>query len=429
MKQSIANISVAKLCLIAAASIIANGSQAADIRMNGFLSVGGGLVTDAGKAGDGQGNEVDATYEADVVTNGVYDDDISFRPDSNYGLQITADLSDGLTATGQITGNGGENFDAVISWAYVSYEIDKNWKLTFGRQRLPLFFYSNFIDVGYAYHWIRPPQDLSANDGDTFEGIKLRWTGSLNNWYITADGYYGSGVEEIVSPNFTTETTAEDQHGIVLKVTHDWLTLRGTYSNADSHLLLPGVSFLNEDLEVQLEDDNPLNYSFYGLAGKADFGNVFVVAEFTLGQPEDPVGVFSAVGPTNQVTPATVSGGDTDSSWYISVGYRLGKFTPHITYNEHTQDFIFSNYSPLNAPYTQSDFQNLRETEQKSTAWTIGVRWDFHPSAAAKLEYYTRSDDSEDFYKNNAGPAGIFSQGFGNSLEVDVLSFSLDVIF
>ncbi|WP_317932648.1 hypothetical protein [Halioxenophilus sp. WMMB6] len=416
---------IIKLCLLAAAVSAASGANAADIRLNGFLSAGGGKAISQGKARDALGNAYDVEYTADAVTEGFYGDDITFSPDSNYGLQISADLGNGLSATGQVTGNGGESFEAVISWAYISYAFNENVSVQVGRQRQPLFYYSDFIDVGYAYHWIRPPQDLSANSGDTFDGIQLRWHGAAGSWDFNADVRYGEGEEDLVTPDLVATNYSVDMYGAVLKASNSWLVLRASFLNTDTYVEIPGESsvFLGPDLQPQLSKEDPINYTFIGLAANVNFGNAFVVAEYTYGDPEDATGVFVFADTDNDGTPdtnapVTPSGSDTDAAWYISAGYRLGAFTPHITYGEREHDYVFSAGS--------FDPSTLIETTQKSSQITVGVRWDFHPSAAFKLEYLTRSDESDDFYKNNAG---IFGQGFGDSLEVDLVSFSVDVIF
>ncbi|MEC8428511.1 MAG: hypothetical protein VXZ35_08800, partial [Pseudomonadota bacterium] len=61
----------------------------------------------------------------------------------------------------------------------------------------------------------------------------------------------------------------------------------------------------------------------------------------------------------------------------------------------------------------------LADSSEKSEAVTVGVRWDFHPSAAFKLEYMTRSDESDSDFEATRGDRN----------DVDLISAGVDVIF
>jgi len=344
------------------------------------------------------GSEVPATFTADAATQGVYNEDWSFRPDSNYGLQITANLGDGLSATGQITGNGGLDFDAVVSWAYLSYEFNENYTLMVGRQRMPLFFYSDFIDVAYAYHWIRPPTTLANGEGDTVEGIKLRGTWVVGSWDISSDVYYGASSSEITRESGTFTVESNDLVGLVLKAGSDWLTLRATYLSSNAVISgNPIVDFLGEGTR-----DSPLESVFYGLAAQMNFGPAFMVAEWTENKNEDNYLAFAEIGGIEDTT-----------GWYVSAGARFGNWTPHITYGETETDYRGEPLSGGESNFT-GGFSSI----------TLGLRWDFHPSASFKIEYETRSDDSDDYFQNTAG-----GFGYGTRYEADVISFSFDTIF
>ena len=404
-------------CVLLLALSAINSVNAADVRFNGFASLAGGITLNEGTQRNFDGTDgVDSpsTYLADRITVGVYDDDISFRPDTSYGLQVTADAGHGLTVVGQITGNGGEAFDANVAWAYVAYDFSESFRLTAGRQRLPFFFYSDFFDVAYAYHWIRPPQELAASDFDTFEGVKLRWTPITGDveWGIEL---FGGGASEVLESGSGVEF--ENQWGLSVTATYDWLTLRAHYSEAD--LIIDNDALTG--ITGQGTDDDPIPGNLIGLAAKADFGNVFFVSEFTAAPLEDPV--YPELG---------LNGVDGTTGWYISAGFRIGEFTPHITYSQEDIDYVETSVTGVDVvdgiPVAQ--FGNPVEYESQREAWTVGVRWDFHPSAAFKLEYLTRSDKSDDYFQNGVGtPSGRANPGRGDSGEVDLLSFAIDVLF
>ena len=85
-----------------------------DIQFSGFASVVGGQ-TISGK---------DDAYLADYSLVGLYDDDLSFQPETTMGLQARANLDLGLTFTSQWISRGLNDFNSEISYAYLSYKIN-----------------------------------------------------------------------------------------------------------------------------------------------------------------------------------------------------------------------------------------------------------------------------------------------------------------
>lgn len=401
--------------LLAAGLLAAAGSHAADVTINGFASIVGGMTTSEGETPSGKN-----TFEADAPTEGIYDDDISFKPDSNYGIQITGDLMNNLRVIGQLTGAGGEDFEAEVSWAYVSYDLTDTVNLQAGRQRLPLFFYSDFLDVAYAYHWIRVPTVLAAGAVDTFEGAKLSWSPSGDQWDYRFEVYGGAGDESI--EQLQGDVNFEKILGMSARASNDWLQLRASYMQSDTWLdsavLLDG--FVDEDLESHSDSDNTNGYTFWGLAAHATFGNGFVVAEFSHAETDKVAGYALCLNDSFGVcvagdTPFTYAdapnGFNKEDSWYISAGYRIGNLTPHITYGETDA----THYALSQGPSTEIDVG--------SAEWTFGVRWDFHSSAALKAEYTTRSDESDSVYRD------LVAGGKGEPAEVDVFAVGIDVVF
>ena len=144
-----------------------------NVRFNGFVSIGGGMTLDDGE-----------TMRVDGATGAEYDDSVKFGPDSLFALQAHVDLAENLSATVQLVGRGGNDFDAGFEWAYVSYEATDELTLSAGHRRLPIWFYSDSLEVGYAYHWIRPPTDLYGSPLNVYNGVNARYAcaiGGLNS--------------------------------------------------------------------------------------------------------------------------------------------------------------------------------------------------------------------------------------------------------
>ena len=125
--------------LILSSAMIAGNSQA-EIVLNGFASIVGGVTTSKDESLSG------------------YDDSISFNQDSFFALQASSDLTEGLSVTAQIMARGENEWDPEFEWAYVAYEATDNLRILAGRQRVPFYMFSDFLDVSYAYPWITPTE-------------------------------------------------------------------------------------------------------------------------------------------------------------------------------------------------------------------------------------------------------------------------------
>ena len=388
MKRSLLLHSLAAVSLAASAG--AQAEQVSDhISINGFASIVAGMTLNEGTWAD---NQTKAKFNADQANAGIYDDDLGFSPDSMYGLQIGVDLGDGLKLTGQITGNGGSEYDAKVSWAYLTYELDENWTVLAGRQRLPLFFYSDFSDVAYAYHWIRIPTEVNV-PVDTLDGVQLRYETNFGDWDARVQAYTGTSES---SSEFFGEFGLKDSLGFVFYANNDWLQLRATVLD---------TNFYADALESNGQgSDDPVGVLFSGLAAHMDFGTYFVVAEMTNSKFDDAL-----VG----------SGTESVDSYYVSAGYRINSLTPHITYSASEEELVNAvnadNFDGVNL----STLVPIGDATRKRESITLGLRWDFHPKAAMKAEYQMRSDKSDQ----------AVTDADGDRLETDLLTVGIDVTF
>jgi len=384
--------------LFATLLLLGSTTQASDVRINGFISVVGGTTLSEGTwlpSGD------KSTFTANGPTNGVYDDDISFKPDTMFGLQVSKNLGDGLSVTGQITGAGGEDFDANVAWAYLTYEFNDTWALMAGRQRIPFYLNSDYLDVGYAYHWIRPPT-VTDSIVDDFEGVQFRRSGYMGDWDTRLQLFAGENTAN--SPTLGS-LGLEDILGAVYFMSTDQLQLRAIYLVTDvyidqlSEANIPDLPFIGPGLAaagISQGDTNPIGTSFAGVAGRWNFGSNFLMAEYIFVEFDTAI-----IG----------SGSKEFGGGYVSLGHQMGSLTPHITYSYEETTFQSTTSGVFNG--------NSYDGKEEATTLTIGLRWDFHPSAAFKVEYLSRSDDS---------PAARIAAR-GDRREVDLFSVGMDVIF
>lgn len=338
----------------------------AEINISGFASVNGGKVI----SGTGVPQyDVEPTFLSDYPIVSAYTQDFSMKPESLFGLQFTGNLSEGLFATAQIVARGANDYDAKFEWAYISYELNDSLTIQAGKKRLPLFYYSDFFDVGYAYVWMRAPADNYTWQIFNYNGINALYSGSIGDWSLSGNIYGGREDDtnnKLLSDFFFLEPVREiwkDILGGVIQASNDWLEIRATHMQYTNERYRSG--------EQVLWDGKPQrDGKFYGLSVNADFGNLFILTEL------------------NRLD----LGGNLDT-YMISVGYRFNDITPYFAY---------------------ADFEEDATDGEHHDTMSLGVRWDFHSSAALKIQY-----DKVEEHSFDLAVAG----------DSESITFGIDVVF
>lgn len=366
-------------------------SQSAETTFNGYASFVGGLVVSETELPNGENSVyvADPGYAGTQVNlnqDAVYDSDLSFAPDSNYGLQIKSDLSDGLTVTALLTGRGATDFNTEIEAMYLTYDLTTSTALQIGRQRLPLYYYSDFFDVGYAYHWIRPPVDLYTNALINYDGASLTHKGSFLFSSYKLRVYAGSSTNEtsrfgsLASDSFV---------GINSEFSTDWLRLNASVLHGDFYTV-----------GTPTDQDNSQSVTFGSVSTNITLGDFFALAELTYsGSSEEGAALALPSLPGQDLRVVDSTG------FMSSIGYQLYDFTPHLSYSKSL------NSIELNPA--------LPEQDNGRSSVTAGIRWDFHPSSSFKVEFTSTTDESSD----------LIIASSGKQLETDLVSFGYDVIF
>ena len=126
-----------------------------DLDIFGFLSVGV------------------AGMDKQDVTIGEFDGKGNFKQDTLFALQVSKQVNETTSATGQLISRGADDFDTKTAWAFVTYQPNQDRAIRMGRLRIPFFSYSEFLEVGYAYNWVRPPIDVYSITFSSFDGVDL----------------------------------------------------------------------------------------------------------------------------------------------------------------------------------------------------------------------------------------------------------------
>jgi len=334
-----------------------------DIQFSGFASVVGGQTI--------SGNN-DA-FLADYSLVGVYDDELNFQPETTLGLQARSDLGEGLSFVAQWIARGLDGFNSEVNYAYLSYELTANLMLQAGRKRLPLQYYSEFFDVGFSYPWIRPPADLYTWQILNYNGMSLVHKSRVGKGALNTSLYLGreeSKNNKLLSTFFFAEPTNEEWKNI-LGISADYSINHLQFLLSYTNFKLDRVFTSPTTTQTNLSNSN---VDFVAASLNFDNGDYFVLSEW------------------NQ----WISTRFATRNWLVSAGVRYGQYTPYVALSEFNQDEKIAN----------------EELEEHTTS-SLGLRWDFHPQAAFKIQF----DDIQD--KGTLSLVG----------DAQALTFGVDLVF
>lgn len=406
-----------KLNILAAtmATLLVSSSAYA-IQFDGFLTAGATRLDD---------KDQDLTaYQG--ITN-----DTRFDVDSRFGLQISSDISEDMTAVAQLLATGSdENFNAIIEWAYADYTFNDILSVRGGKIKEPVFLISDYVEVGYAYPWIRPPAEVySMNPLNTVNGVELLIQFPIGRNTLSFQPYMGTNSEDIPGTNGAGQFEAVDIKGIDIKFSGRGFTVHASSLKtnvATQGVLITDAAFAPPAIEsVGFDLDAEGNATLTSAGFTVDIANVVVYAEW---QDRDIEGSAEALFT------------DQDSS-YITVGYRFGQWMPHITLatidgKAPTALAAVTCADPTGcaslggAPFGATvGAGQFPYAEQTST--TLGLRYEVNDSAALKIEHQIVDIESE---KNTASYQnfGLFDPSFASAAsteKVGITSIALDVIF
>jgi hypothetical protein len=245
----------ALVCLALGASLAGTSTAYADVQFNGFGQIVVGSTLGNKLIGtDPQNPNTYVTFP--VQTS--YNADPSFQPESLFALQAYAPLSSRLSATAQILAKGssngdGSDFTPKFAWAYVTYQLSDSLTVKAGRQRIPFYKYSDYLQVGEAYPWIRPPASVYASPLENYDGISIAGSYELGNWYLQPQLVYGQYDGTLQFQNTSAHLALPMIAGAVLDTTYnEWLNLRGMFfylknnsSNDQEGQVVDGLSQLS----------------------------------------------------------------------------------------------------------------------------------------------------------------------------------------
>lgn len=366
---------VLKIALLSHSNVVMAAPE-----VSGFINAVGGYALERPTAG----------YEPDTMT---------FANDSLLGLQVSQQLSPRFSATGQLIARGADEFKAEAAWAYLTYHLADSAQFRMGRFRTPFFLYSDYLDVGYAQHWISAPDEVYALQFDSVDGMDLTYNQSFGRLDSKIQMYFGSSQDEfsLNRQDTTFDIRLREQMGIIGTLNYGWLTVRASFHQATrlsidnfSELQLPeplgniaglknAVTALNANYNLGANgrflldhlDVKDVSAEFSEFAMRMQWDHFFILGEGTLLTFDDS--------PLAKQRRHLVSAG---TNWH--------KVTLYATYARANDEPVDLASALPSLPETQ----NLRRVLQSMThslaleseSATVGLRYDIDAGAAFKIE-------------------------------------------
>jgi|GEM_PF-338969 len=274
----------------------------AELKLNGFASIVSGIDLEDEEQSDYGNRTVDNLQESRVA------------------LQWMADLDEGLRFVGQTMarGDSATGFQLNYDWAYFDFNVGDSAKLKFGRLRAPFYKYSDYLDVGYAYHWITPPESMYSLSFSNIDGVSYQQNmnamGMDHSLTVAIGAYQGIlllGTEEV-------QSSLENFIAINWSATMGSHEFSAAYAQADVYVPADATAGLSAIAALGGDDANKVLVngdlgSFVGIGYKGTFGDFVVYSEYSVVKVDDSI--FS----------------DTEGG-YLGVSYNIDDYTYHITY-------------------------------------------------------------------------------------------------
>lgn len=320
-------------------------------------------------------DESSATFEG-------YSNSISLSQQSLIAIQADVSISDTLSLSGQLLGHSSDERESGLEWLYLSYKPNQQWQFKLGKLRTPFFRYTDVIDVGYAYPWISPPQQVySGFLFSNYEGVSTAYSFSVQDTNFDVEAYYGTYSGKFSRAGENIDIDVDEIKGAIVTLNRGNLNVRAAVTqSSDFFADFPGFddfinilefSGFNESADSLKFDGNATGYQASISYDTLDY---FVSAEW--------VKIASDLFVVPQA-----------DAYYLTVGRNFYPFQVHLTYSTSSSSYKeLENTIPIGISPQVDQLSFAYEQIVGGLplfsldSFTLGGRWDFHQNMSAKAE-------------------------------------------
>jgi hypothetical protein len=430
------------LVMAAVFGLSAMATEAAEVSLSGF-----------GTLGYAQSNQ-SYNFERFIDNNG------TFARDSIAGVQADIKITDeiGATVQGKFAPSidNDNSWNGTLSWAFLSWRPSNDWLIRAGKQRLPVYLYSESTDVGVTYDFAHLPAEMySISPSTDYVGISVAKTWNPDLGELTLDGYAGNigtswriyqrdnvPLPPPAQPGVSFKDISVDSRGLALTLLRDEDKYR-----ASMHTQTTSISPASPGAYSQLSAAQ-LGLPFVA-AGAAYMPQTSVTnvnsvvytlsAEIKLPQDFRAIGEYGRRKITNALTGIDTNGG------YFSLLKDIDAWTPYVSYAViKSRADALSLYQAMNGnanglidlgiggPAVAAAVAGINASQRvladgllvyDQNTIALGTSYRLSPTQKIKMEWA----------RTHVGVASSFvdAPSFGNvsNQNIDVLSFSYNVVF
>lgn len=289
--------------------------------------------------------------------------------ETRAGVQAEWKLSRELSGVVQVSARTLDDQAVNLEWAYLSYSPNPEWKIQLGRKRIPLYYYSDFQDVGFAYNTVRPSPDVYGWDVVNYNGVSVSTQRNLGDWTMRAEVYTGA---ETSKKNPYTKLFTDDPpdvkwsgiRGASVEFSRDWFTARLSYTQNDYQARDRASG---EYVEL-FDGSRKAAQDFLGLAFNGDWDEWQLRSEYGQAKRKNAVGY--------------------DASFYLlTLSRPIGDFTITAGLSRYSETTPFGPevYVPV-----------------KLGSTTLALRYELHKGGALKLQFDRVRDRGPELFSGNA---------------------------
>jgi hypothetical protein len=323
----------------------------------------------------------------------------SWRTDTRLGVQVAQVFSPQWQAIGQvlIRDQVDSTLNNSISRAFVSWRPTANLHVRLGRMADATFLMSDYLDVGYAYPWVRPPVDSYAVVVPRFyDGVDTTYSIPDASGVWRVKGLYGmvkAAVPTGLGANYNLETN--DARGLALIREQGPLKVRVGYSSfhLKNAFSLPGqlLSGLNQVIGVaELYSQPAIADEARSLVNALSIAQGARIGYASAGFGYDD-GSWVAQVEANRLSSETRLSPRGESA-YLSLGHRTGEWLPYVTVSGSRAPALvvaetsWAVLGPDAVAVQNGALVILNSARIDQRTLSLGVRWDFNSQAALKLQ-------------------------------------------
>lgn len=326
--------------------------------------------------------------------------DWDFRTDTIAGVQFTYRVTDRADAVVQLIAEGRDDYELEAGWAFLRYALTPDTTLRAGRLVMPQFLYTETVDVGFTYPWVRPPIEMYGVTTNRYQGIDLTHDVELLGWGTSLQAFVGDNDDS------SNATRSKYTAGAAATFTRGHWTVRGSYIVVDE----VESDRIADQLPVALPEALQGKVMYSSIGARYDDGRWLAIAEASSYDTSGSLSEDTVLVPGE---PAVSFLSPTDS-FYGTLGYQLERVMPYVTYAR---------------TYTTKDASSVAKWQQESLG--VGLRYTLTDKIVLKGEA-TRYRD----FGGTRGTEGFATGPNDGSVErrldadgVTIMSFGFDAIF